>query len=258
MKSFNRKLLINKLSLAAGIFLSVATLHANAALYNRGNGMIYDSTLNITWLQDANYAKTSGASPTWYTYIDNLPVNDGRMELSTAQLWAYDLVYGGYSDWRFASAKPLSSNCCIPPATYDGSTDLGYNITRGEIGHLFAELGNLARYDTAGNPQSGYGFINTSFVDAGTGQTVSFLNVQSAPYSSYWEIGGGPPCHIEGCQFEFETWSGAQDWVAEYRRLNFVWLVRDGDVSAVPVPAAAWLFGSALVGLATTRRRRKS
>jgi hypothetical protein len=34
---------------------------ASAALVNRGGGLIYDSTLNIIWLQDANYAGPSGA-----------------------------------------------------------------------------------------------------------------------------------------------------------------------------------------------------
>ena len=33
---------------------------ANATLYDRGNGMVYDSLQNLTWLKDANYAKTSG------------------------------------------------------------------------------------------------------------------------------------------------------------------------------------------------------
>ena len=36
--------------------LSLITLSANAALYDRGNGLIYDDVLDITWLQDANYA----------------------------------------------------------------------------------------------------------------------------------------------------------------------------------------------------------
>lgn len=33
---------------------------ASASLIDRGGGLIYDSTKNNTWLQDANYAKTSG------------------------------------------------------------------------------------------------------------------------------------------------------------------------------------------------------
>ena len=42
--------------LVAGLF----TVSAQAALYDRGNGLIYDDVLNITWMQDANYAQTSG------------------------------------------------------------------------------------------------------------------------------------------------------------------------------------------------------
>lgn len=32
----------------------------DAALVDRGGGMIYDTDRDITWLQDMNYAKTSG------------------------------------------------------------------------------------------------------------------------------------------------------------------------------------------------------
>ena len=42
---------------AAMVALSGA---AQAALVNRGGGMIYDTTRNITWLADMNYAATSG------------------------------------------------------------------------------------------------------------------------------------------------------------------------------------------------------
>ncbi len=33
---------------------------AQAGLIDRGGGMIYDTTQNITWLADWNYAQTSG------------------------------------------------------------------------------------------------------------------------------------------------------------------------------------------------------
>ena len=33
---------------------------AQATLFDRGGGLIYDNVLDVTWLQDANYAKTSG------------------------------------------------------------------------------------------------------------------------------------------------------------------------------------------------------
>ena len=42
------------------IVLLVSVSGVYAALHDRGSGLIYDDVLNITWLQDANYAKTSG------------------------------------------------------------------------------------------------------------------------------------------------------------------------------------------------------
>ncbi len=37
----------------------------------------------------------------------------------------------------------------------------------------------------------------------------------------------------------------------------FAWAVRSGDVSAVPVPAAVWLFGSGLIGLLGIAKRKR-
>lgn len=68
--------------------LLACTTASQATLIDRGNGMIYDSNQNLTWLQDANYAKTSGHD------------SDGLMDWDAAMNWADNLVYGGYDDWR--------------------------------------------------------------------------------------------------------------------------------------------------------------
>ncbi len=54
---------------------------AQATLLDRGGGLIYDDVLNITWLQDSNYAQTSGFDA------------DGRMNWSDANTWAAGLSY---------------------------------------------------------------------------------------------------------------------------------------------------------------------
>ena len=43
-----------------GMAIAMAAGQAQAALENRGGGMIYDTVNNVTWLADMNYAKTSG------------------------------------------------------------------------------------------------------------------------------------------------------------------------------------------------------
>lgn len=105
-----KKLLI--LALLAGMALSGA---AQAALINRGGGMVYDTDFDLTWLADANYAQTSGYDA------------DGRMDWNTANAWANNLVYSGYDDWR------------LPTALNHDGTDpcMGFICGGSEMGHLF-------------------------------------------------------------------------------------------------------------------------
>ncbi len=57
------------------------TVSAQADLYDRGSGLIYDSELNITWLVHEDFANES-------------------MKWDEAIVWAEDLEYYGYTDWR--------------------------------------------------------------------------------------------------------------------------------------------------------------
>lgn len=136
---------MNKSYSLAIVFFVLAS-NAHAALYDRGNGMIYDSSLNVTWLQDANYAKTSGYDV------------DGLMTLFDANAWVRNLNYSGYSGWRLPS------------------------VTTNEIEQLYYELGNKGVFTSPGLDPSEYGFHNKSFEDGHTHQAISFLNVSEANY----------------------------------------------------------------------------
>jgi hypothetical protein len=88
------------------LVLSFALCNANtsnAALFDRGGGLIYDDLLDITWLQYANY---SGQTMTWDDATD----------------WVGNLDYHGYDDWRL----PVSDTSCS-----------GSDCINSEIGHLF-------------------------------------------------------------------------------------------------------------------------
>src|SRR5262245_18920266 len=70
----------------------VATFSAGltqAALYDRGDGLVYDSVLNITWLQNANY---SGSLMHW----------------NEAEAWASSLTYAGITGWRLPDLAPVA------------------------------------------------------------------------------------------------------------------------------------------------------
>ena len=118
------------LALLAGIALSGA---AQAALIDRGGGMIYDTDRNITWLADANYAKTSGFAA------------DGWMNWDAAKTWAAGLVYGGYDNWRLPTA--LNQDGTGPCSVH--------NCTGSEMGHLwYVELGNTGAVTNTGGFQN--------------------------------------------------------------------------------------------------------
>ena len=126
-------------------------------LFDRGGGLIFDADRNITWLQDANYAKTSGYDPT------------GDMHWTKAMEWTQNLVYYdpirnfNWTDWRL----PTSLN------QDDSGPCLGYNCIDSEMGHLYyIELENAA-----GGPM-----INT----------VPFTNLQSYRYWSSTRYSSNP------------------------------------------------------------------
>ncbi len=89
--------------------LLVFILSAHATLVDRGGGLIYDTVLKVTFLQDANYANTKD-----YVKSDG----NGRMQWANAKEWADNLVYQGYSDWRLPNAldahgRPCTGDDCL-------------------------------------------------------------------------------------------------------------------------------------------------
>lgn len=132
---------------AAAVALLALAGTAQAALTDRGGGMIYDNTLNLTWLSDMNYAKTSG-------YSEDGVAADGSMTWVAANNWADNLVYGGYDDWRLPKLNPVDATCSY--TVPNGGVPLqyyGFNCTGGEMSHLFiVDLGSTPCGGVYGRP----------------------------------------------------------------------------------------------------------
>lgn len=220
---------------------------ANAALLSRLSGQAYyDDVLDITWLADANYAKTSG-----YSGADAY----GRMSWDNAQTWIGTLNSGtgylGKKDWRLPTVNAVDgSNPPNKAVSYNGSTDYGYNAsapgsayagsTGSEMAHLFYNtLGNKGYCDPAlstvscSGPQTDWGLTKTG----------DFINLE--PYL-YWLY-----APATGNAWSFYVGDGLQSYSKKthgfYDGFD-AWAVRPGDIAPVPVPvpAVAWLFGGAL------------
>lgn len=95
---------------------------AAASLIDRGNGLLYDTVLNVTWLQDADLAATNHFGVV--SGIDGL----GRMDYSTAQSWIAGMNsahWKGYVGWRLPSLGLPAND---PDKSTSSNYELGYML----------------------------------------------------------------------------------------------------------------------------------
>jgi hypothetical protein len=78
-----------------------------------------------------------------------------------------------------------------------------------------------------------------------------FQNIQS---NLYWSGTDAPPDANYAWIFGFND---SSEGAGLKTGTIFAWAVQTGDVAAVPVPTAVWLFGSGLLGLVGVARRKK-
>ena len=198
---------------------------------NLANGAeaYFDSALNITWLADADYAKTSG-------YDAN-----GLMHFTEAKVWAAQLNLGGTSGWRL----PKISDPTLPCEIKWSTPNCGYNPEAGssEMASMFFDtLGNIGSRDSVGGWRPG-----TPGIDYGMVNTGPFKNLQNG---SYWfDTPYQFDYYDDAWHFDFKE--GYQSFLIKEYDFHS-WAVHDGDVgrptATVPEPQGMLL---ALIGLAT-------
>ena len=194
---------------------------------------LYDTTLDITWLRDANV--------------------NGTMNWSDANSWATGYSVGSYGGWRLPMMVDTGPLGCDPNSAA-GGTDCGYNVATGtsEMAHLYyVTLGNLAACMTASwcpQPnQPGWGLANKG----------NFLNL-GAVYgqSAYWF--GTENALDKNHAWYFENRGGYQSGDTDKANLFHAMAVRPGDVlAAVPESETYAMMLAGLSALGVLARRRK-
>ncbi len=199
---------------------------SSAALISKLNGtVVYDTDFNITWLADANYAKTSGFD------------SDGLMPWSVAMTWANNLVYAGYDDWRLPTTLQPDASC----STQNLGNSYDINCTGSEMGHLFyTGLGGTANQSILTTHNANFNF---------------FTNIQPTLwYMSATDFAPQPTFS----EWLFKMSNGEQTWSAK-SATYFAWPVRTGDVgpSGIPEPGILSLLLSGCLGWFAAKARRR-
>lgn len=198
------------------IFLGFVVANpALALLIDNGDGTVTDDDLGIMWLQtpgpDANY--------------------------SDAALWADNLVFAGYDDWRLPSALDFET----------GLPDTGYNSVNNELGHLYgSELGNPP---SPVAPMSDYDVLWywTGTVDPNHTDDVF---VFAWTYDNLWE--------------NYSTWERPDVSLNSVINATAVRIIGDGDdngnggddTQQVPEPGTFLFLGTIMFGLCITYRKK--
>ena len=183
--------------------------------------LIWDDDNNgnsVIWLDYTNAGVSQVAHNAWAAGLDST---------LTYNIDAAHTVDWDGSSWRLPSAG-------VNPTS-------GYNQTTSEMGHLFYnELG------LTGGPPT-YPWYTDEQLNA-----EEFNNLIASWYWSGTEYAGNP-----GSAWLFDMNSGGQNYYGEVNVVDGL-AVRNGQVSAVPVPGAIWLLGSGLTGLVVARRKKKA
>jgi hypothetical protein len=224
---------MKRLHLLSGVCATVLTLFslsANAALLSRLGGLAYyDDEADLTWLADADYA---------YTNPDHLIDAYGPMDWQTANDWAARLNIAGVTGWRLPDTLQPDASC---DRQLDGGTfgpeGYGHNCTGSEMGNMFyIVLGGVAYSDITVTHNDNYDL---------------FSNIRGFIYWSGTELADTT---TSAWTFRFDT--GEQRSFNKSIASYYAWAVHDGDVSAVPVPAAIWLFGTGSIALFSIARKK--
>jgi hypothetical protein len=153
-----------------------------------------------------------------------------------ANSWAAGLTLGGVSGWRLPYISVAAGAGPFTGIPIDCGTATELACRDNELGYMFYQ--NLS------------GTYGQSILTSGDPDLAKFPSLQSFFYWSGTE-------YDSSYAVNFYFGYGSQGTASQGNN-NVSWAVHAGNVGAVPIPAAVWLFGSGLLGLVGISRRNKA
>jgi hypothetical protein len=228
------------LALALFIISITITDNSQASLIDNGNGLIYDSVSDVTWLSNgltfSNNVAGTTANPTGNPYTGPLlgtvvtPPLGSPYTIAANDL-SYEVSLGRWvGSWWAATAWTDGFT-----SQHGSQTVSDWRLpTTSEAQGLITQLNQLGTGRTGAAPPFDYipPFFWTSDLTSAT--NVNFANMLTGAVlnRTLFDSAAGRPAYSN------------------------VLAVVPGNVAPVPLPAAVWLFGSGVIGLVGVARRR--
>ena len=150
------------------------------------------------------------------------------MSWDDAVAWADSLEFAGHTEWRLPSNETLGSGTGVWCSGYCSDSEMGYMY------HV-----NFGLRDVGGPISNTGPFINLE------------ANVYWTGTANDWD-----PAGETAWEFSFAT---GNNYAPDKSNQFLAWAVHEGDIGAViPLPAAAWLFVSGLLGLIGAAKCKKN
>ncbi|MEJ2610349.1 MAG: hypothetical protein P8179_09715 [Candidatus Thiodiazotropha sp.] len=228
-------------------FLALGLLAANsqAALFDRGGGLIYDDVLDVTWLQDVTYVldkkREAGVIPGYARAVNWYQAMDFISEFS------YNVQGFSTTGWRLPEISGYSTESFNASGTATGSQV-------NELAHMY--YNNLGFDAYAGNKWDPDNIpLPTEYSISPNFDNINLFTHLENAYLNQWS-GNQDPVNDRVWGLHMHIGDTILDGSKGYDG-GLIWAVHDGDISTVPVPPALWLMGSgmALMGFVSKKRR---